>query len=75
MFASVRPADSASDAVYVHTPNPNQTPFPMTPFGEEVLSLPPLLASRIDLSRYRVFRYGSGRDASFTILAVQVGSP
>ncbi|WP_457393402.1 hypothetical protein [Roseateles sp. P5_E1] len=72
VFASVKPADSASDAVYVHTPNPNQTPYPMTPLGEEVLSLPPLLASRIDLSRYRVFRYGSGKDASFTILAARV---
>ncbi len=69
VFASVSPADSMNDAVYVHTPNPNQTSFPMTPYGEEVSNLPPLLAGRLDLSRYRVFRHGSGKDASFTILS------
>lgn len=68
VFASVTPADSASDAVYVHTPNPNGTPFPMKPLGVRVSSLPPLLAGRIDPSRYEVFRHGSGPSASYTIL-------
>jgi hypothetical protein len=69
VFASVTPSDSANDAVYVHTPNPNQTPFPMVPYGERVSSLPPLLAGRIDMARYRVFRYGSGSSATYTIIA------
>ena len=68
VFASITPNDSASDAVFVHTPNPNQTPFPMTPLGVRVSSLPPLLAGRIDLARYQVFRHGFGATASYTIL-------
>lgn len=73
VFASVTPADSASDAVYVHTPNPNQTPYPMTPLGDRTWSLPPLLAGRIDLSRYQVFRYRSGQSISYTILLSSAG--
>lgn len=75
VFASVTPADSASDAVFVHTPNPNQTPFPMTPLGDRTWCLPPLLAGRIDLSRYRVFRYGSGPSTSYTILWSSADQP
>jgi len=68
VFASVAPGDSASDAVYVHTPNPNGTPFPMNPTGERVDRLPPLLAGRLDLARYQVFRDGHGPSATFTIV-------
>jgi hypothetical protein len=68
VFASVTPGDSASDAVYIHTPNPNRTPFPMVPTGNPVSHLPPLLAGRIDLTRYQVFREGNGLSATFTII-------
>lgn len=73
VFASITPDDSASDAVYVRTPNPNGPPFPMEPLGVRVSSLPPLLAGRIDLSRYEVFRHGAGPSASYTILAPLAG--
>jgi hypothetical protein len=69
VFVCVTPDDSASDAVYIHTPNPNKTPFPMVPLGEQVTNLPSLLASRLDLTRYRVFRHGSGASASYTIIS------
>jgi hypothetical protein len=69
LFVSVTPDDSGNDAVYIHTPNPNQTPFPMVPLGERVSNLPSLLAGRIDKERYEVFRYGSGASATYTIIA------
>jgi hypothetical protein len=67
LFAIVHPRDSGSDAIYVHTENPNSTPFPITHTGQEVESLPSLLASRVDLSQYRVLSYGSGRERSYII--------
>ena len=69
VFASITPDDSANDAVYVHTPNPNGTPFPMVPFGKRISTLPPLLAGRLDQERYQVFRHGSGSSATYTIIA------
>ena len=68
VFALITPGDSAGDAVYVHTPNPNGTPFPMVPNGERIFQLPSLLAGRIDMTRYQVFRSGHGSSATFTIL-------
>jgi hypothetical protein len=68
VFAAITPGDSADDAVYVHTPNPNGTPFQMKPTGERVIQLPPLLAGRLDIARYHVFRDGHGRSATFTIV-------
>jgi hypothetical protein len=68
VFAIVTPSDSASDAVYVHTPNPNGTPFPVEPFGERVWSLPPLLAGRLDMRRYEVFGAGAGASRTYTIM-------
>ena len=47
LFASITLGDSGGDAVYVHTPNPNGTAFPITPSGERVTQLPPLLAGRM----------------------------
>ena len=74
LFASITPGDSGGDAVYVHTPNPNGTPFPIAPAGERVFQLPPLLAGRIDLTRYRVFRDGHGASATYTIIPNGVGA-
>jgi hypothetical protein len=75
LFASITPSDSSGDAVYVHTPNPNGTPFPITPTGERVARLPPLLSGRIDLMRYQVFRDGHGPSATFTIIPKGLGAP
>jgi hypothetical protein len=68
VFALVHPNDSGSDAIYVHTKNPNGTPFPIVHTGETVISLPPLLASRICLTRHQVFAYGKGKERSFIIV-------
>ncbi len=75
LFASITPGDSAGDAIYVHTPNPNGTPFPIASTGERVSQLPPLLAGRIDLTRYRVFRDGHGSSATYTIIPNGVDAP
>jgi len=75
LFASITPGDSGSDAVYVHTPNPNGTPFPMESNGERIYQLPSLLAGRIDLTRYRVFRYGNGPSATFTVFPKATDQP
>ena len=46
IFLSISAGDAGQDAIYVHTPNPNQANFPLTfegvSWGEE---WPPLLAS------------------------------
>lgn len=75
LFASVTPGDSGGDAVYVHTPNPNGTPFPMVPNGARISQLPSLLPGRIDITRYQVFRYGHGPSATFTILPKAADQP
>jgi len=75
LFASITPGDSGGDAVYVHTPNPNGTPYPMVPNGERISQLPSLLAGRIDMTRYQVFRYGHGPSATFTILPKAADQP
>lgn len=55
VFLNISKDDSGADALYVHTPNPNLTTFP-TEFTEcKFLSVAPvLLASHVDLSRYRI---------------------
>ncbi len=69
VFVTVAPHDSASDAIYIHTPNPNNTPFPMVPEGEPVHSLPHLIANRIDSSIYAIYKNGIGQEIVYTILA------
>jgi hypothetical protein len=70
VFASLHLNDSGSDAIYVHTENPNGTPFPIVHTGHQVTSLPPLLATRICLEQHRVFAYGEGKERSFIIAPV-----
>jgi hypothetical protein len=55
VFLNISRDDSGSDAIYVHTPNPNSSPFPAD-FGQyQFLShVPPLLATHVDSSRYRI---------------------
>ena len=47
----------------------------MVPNGERISQLPSLLAGRIDMKRYQVFRYGHGSSATFTILARAADQP
>lgn len=53
-FAVVNPGASSEDALYIHTPNPNGTDFPLSHDGRELQHLRALLAGRIDLRKYRV---------------------
>jgi hypothetical protein len=55
VFASIHITDPGSDAIYVHTENPNGTEFPLVHIGTRIHSIPALLASRIDLARFNVF--------------------
>jgi hypothetical protein len=67
LFAAIYPRSSGEDALYVHTANPNSTEFPIQfDDADEVQSLPPLLASRIDRGLYRVLKTKQG---DFIILA------
>lgn len=54
LFACIYPTDPGSDALYVHTPNP-QSEFPAT-FEEYQFTdaCPPLLMGLVDVDRYKV---------------------
>jgi hypothetical protein len=67
LFAIVHIEDRGGDAVYVHTENPNGTDFPITFPGKRIDVLPPLLAGRVNLSKYNVYAYGETEDRSYTI--------
>jgi len=53
VFACIHEQEPGSDAIYVHTPNPNGTPFPYEPQVDTWLArAPSWLAGRISLERY-----------------------
>jgi hypothetical protein len=55
VFLLIHEHDPGSDAVYVHTENPNGTPFPCEPKVQIWLSkLPFWFSDRISLANYRV---------------------
>ena len=54
LFALVHPRDSGSDAIFVHTENPNGTKFPCKLSCQPIASFPPLLAGYIDPDIYEV---------------------
>ncbi len=55
VFAYVYERDPGSDAVYVHTENPNGTEFPYNPEVQEWLSILPFwLSGHVSLTNYRV---------------------
>jgi len=69
VFAIVHVKDSANDGLYVHTPNPNGTDFPMEfPGAESVVGLPPLLSGRVDLHHYKVLRQRNGDGTEFFVI-------
>jgi hypothetical protein len=68
LFAQVYPKDSANDALYVHTPNPNGTSFPLIHDGARKLStLPRLLLGKVSETKYAVYAVGSGDDLYFLV--------
>jgi hypothetical protein len=66
LFAIIDIADAGGDGLFVHTPNPNGTPFPCDLEGRELRAVPRQLAGQVDLARYRVLMAASGR--SFYVL-------
>lgn len=67
LFATVHLHDAGSDAIYVHTENPNGTEFPLRHVGCVLQSLPPLLAGRVNLDQYRVFALHEGKERCYVI--------
>lgn len=54
VFVCIHPSDPGSDALFVHTPNP-QTGFPATFEGCEFMNAcPPLLMGLVDIERWKV---------------------
>ena len=68
LFAYVDLKNSANDALYVHTPNPNGTEFP-NPIGSVSVpaQAPPLLGARVDPRHYEVRRYGESGSIFYVI--------
>jgi hypothetical protein len=70
LFAAVYPASSSDDALYVHTENPNSTPFPFEfPDTQPTAGLPPLLATFVDPRRYRVLKSNGSRGICYLVVA------
>lgn len=68
LFAIVHLRRPTENAIYVHTPNPNGTPFPCAfPDAACLTVLPGLLAVRIDLTRYAVLKQKHGKEACYII--------
>ena len=68
VFALVYPRSSADDALYVHTPNPNGTPFPCEHTdAKRLAAIPPLLAGRVDPGQYSILAVGRGKARYFIV--------
>ena len=69
LFAYVDLENSANDALYVHTPNPNGTEFP-NPIESVSVSVPapPILAARVDVTQYDVRRYDGLNESIYYVI-------
>lgn len=67
LFATVHTYESASNAVYVHTPNPNGTQFPCELSGQPLEAMPALLAGRVDPTQYQVLASLHAEDTTYVI--------
>lgn len=67
LFATVHTNESASNAVYVHTPNPNGTQFPCDLSGQPLEAMPALLAGRVDPTQYQVLASHHAEDTTYVI--------
>jgi hypothetical protein len=55
-FVNIGLHSPASDAIYVHSPNPNGTEFPIPKIGRtQIFFVPPVLAHFVDFSKHDVF--------------------
>lgn len=69
VFVNISRDDSMSDALYVHTPNPNAQNFP-TDFAQRIFlsRVPPLLTGCVDLTRYRIAYQTDGKNTWYTVI-------
>ena len=70
LFAYVDLRDSASDALYIHTPNPNQSPFPI-PIDEISFPahVPAIIGARMDFTKYEIRRLNDKSQLVFYVVA------
>lgn len=69
VFLSISLQDSASDALYVNTPNPNSTEFPIPlESGIYLTDVPQLLRGHADLNRHHIWLQRQGKNASYTVI-------
>lgn len=69
LFAYIDLKNSADDALYVHTPNPNGTEFPSPIESLSVpVQAPPLLGARVDSRYYEVRRSGSESGSIYYVI-------
>jgi len=70
LFATIHPNSSADDAIYIHTPNPNGSEFPLTfENAKPIASLPPLLNGRVNQNHYMVLKATGYGNPHFILLA------
>ena len=69
LFAAVYPLSSGDDAIYVHTPNPNGTEFPLVHAEAQRLeSAPRLLMGKIPRSGYTVYALRTVSNPCFVVV-------
>jgi hypothetical protein len=69
VFLNISRQNSESDALYVHTPNPNSTEFPISFEGGIYLTdVPPLLMGRVDLNQYYILLQSQGKETWYTVI-------
>jgi hypothetical protein len=74
VFLSIHPKDAGSDALYVHTPNP-QSEFPLDfSYCSFVDYIPPLLMGLLQQDRYRIGACGNGDEQCFIVLSNESNS-
>ena len=70
-FVRVAPHDSGGDAVYVHSANPNGTPFPLVhQWGTEIHYVPTILIGQVYLSKHSIFRFLEGSEVSYSVFPI-----
>lgn len=68
LFLNISRTDSSADALYVHTPNPNKTSFPLSFDSCEPLKrLPPLLRGVCNLDQFLIGRDKEGKDVWYVV--------
>jgi hypothetical protein len=76
IFINISRRDSGSDALYVHTPNPNSTKFPIDFSKYKLLTkAPSLLAGRFDLNNYSIYTESDKKDTWYMVVPKKINPP